>query len=346
MIIEKLSKANRMEWDNFARINNEAWLFHLSDWSEICQQACGQESFSFMIKNGRHGSVEAIMPLSLQRIKGFNILWSSGYGEFGGTVLDNDLSDEARQEVSTRAYEHLQDIAKECRADFAFIKLSPSQKADSLSQYYKNASVPAYLIDLSSRTEKLWSGLSVSCRNAIRQAEKKGVKVIRAEGENDIEDFYGLLKENFSRTKAKLIPREYFQSIWQRLGRDKGMANLFFAEYNGRRIAGHIIAKYKEGALYWSSGSKADIDKVRANNLIQWHAIQWSKEEGCKWYVSGEAFPKAHTKKEQGIDLFKKSFGGKISQLPLSVKVYNRKKYYIYRTLQGFRNQCTLLRYV
>jgi CelD/BcsL family acetyltransferase involved in cellulose biosynthesis len=347
MQIIPLTEANKAEWDRFVNISEDAWLFHLSDWTWVCQKAFAQDPFSFMLKSKNNGQVLAVMPLSLQRVKGFRIFLSARFGGYGGISLAPNLGKRHKKKILQKIYDYVAFIAKKNKVDFTQITLPPLAIANLpgigmnvnplVFNRFKDILKYVYLIDLNKDIKKLRKGLSISCRNAVRQAEKKGVRIVRAEKQSDIRDFYEMLKETFLRTGAKLLPYKYFELIWLYFGVHRTIANLFFAEYKGERVAASIIGKFRKGAHYWSGASKTDAEKLRPNNLLQWHAIEWAKREGCMWYESGEAHPQTNNEKEQRLDLFKRSFGGGIYHLYQGIQIYNRSKYYLFRFLKNIR---------
>jgi lipid II:glycine glycyltransferase (peptidoglycan interpeptide bridge formation enzyme) len=62
------------------------------------------------------------------------------------------------------------------------------------------------------------------------------------------------------------------------------MAQPFIAEYEDKPIGAIIVVHNGERALYMYGASTSKERKRMPNHLLQWEAIRWAKEVGCKIY--------------------------------------------------------------
>lgn len=343
-----ITKDNRKEVHDFVLMSPDAWLFHLYDWGEICRQAFGQQPLSFILRD-ENGKLMGLTPLALRKELGFRILLSAGFGGGGGIALSPDLSKKRRRKALQRCYEEIDSLARKHRVDYIQITIPPTaesnfpgsrSKVNPLLYWgYQDTSRCVYLLDLSKDMDEIWMNLSVSCRNEVRQAQNRGVQIERAQGEDDIDEFFDMLVETLKRTRAGQFPYPYFRLIWDHWGGERDWVNLFFATHNGNRVAGAIIGKFKKGGVYWSAASRAEYHTLRPNNLLQWECIRWLKAEGCRWYEIGDAYLFPKSPKERGLDLFKRSFGGDVHYLYQGIIVYHPWKYHLLRYLLNFRDK-------
>ncbi len=179
---------------------------------------------------------------------------------------------------------------------------------------YENTLGQTWMIDLRPGKDVIWGNMEKRARNAIRKAEKSGVVIHQASNEDDIKIYYDLHCKTYHRTGVKPHPRTYFEAIWKDFI-SRGMANAFFAEYNGQVVAAENFAVYKNAAVYWTGATNELGLAVQASSLIQWSAIQWMISQGIEWYETGEGFPNLLSGKLKGLSDFKKSFGGELFPL-------------------------------
>ena len=351
MQIIELTKGLKEEWDKVAFSSNDAWFTHLYDWIEMIEKVLNLTSYSFFVKSD-NDEVLGIFPLFLQKrkiLKLFNLTtFISSIRGGGGPAIVPDIGQKQRKKVLDAMFEYIDQLAEEKDVDWFFAfppDLAPAnlpplkQNVNPLIFHgFKDVSTQTYLLQLNRSIDELWTNLDKKCRNAIRKAEKEKIEITKAEDLSDIEDYYKIHVETYNRTGVKPHPFEYFKSIWEYFG-TKGIANFFFAEYKGERIAALNVGAFKTGVVYWTSCSKTDYMHLRPNNLLQWHAIKWAKEKGYQWYESGETFPNTKDEKLKGLTLFKKSFGGDIYPLYKGLKVYKPYKRIFYEFAENIRDE-------
>lgn len=341
--IVPMTKNEGGDWDDFVTKTPLSSLFHLYDWSKICEEAFDQENLSFSIKDNE---ILALIPLSLRKHRGFRYLMSSGFGGYGGVLMSKSLKNRDVIKINDIIHDHVDNLCKEKKIDFFQWVQSPFIAENLISDGLGLQSMHArnfndkkrflYMIDLSKDENELWKDMESRSRGAIRKAEKNGIKITGPYSEGDgIERFYEIRSDSIKRSKAKNIPFEYYRLIWERLGR-KGFARLLFAEYRNKKIGVVLLGVFKNKVFYWSGGSVGSSLNLGQNNLLQWHAINWAKRKGYKWYEVGEAHLLSGSKKQTGLDRFKNSFGGKAYIFYEWTKVYNFFKYKSYLTVKDF----------
>ena len=83
-------------------------------------------------------------------------------------------------------------------------------------------------------------------------------------------------------------------------------------------MAAAMMVASSQTACYLYGGSNAEAFQCAANHLIQWHAIQWAKEQGCATYdlwgipqrTDVADGPLEAPAEMAGLIRFKKGFGG------------------------------------
>jgi lipid II:glycine glycyltransferase (peptidoglycan interpeptide bridge formation enzyme) len=290
-----------------------------------------------------------------------------------GPLLSYENEEKAKEQLKILT-EKIKPIAKEERAVFLridpLIEIEnaanpPVHQSTHLSVYqptplFKSLSFrPSHLgfqpedtliIDLTKTNEEILKQMKEKGRYNIRLAERKGVRIIEADPQNQklfaqqIQNYFEILQETTSRDKfyghgigfyknmvEKLSPTKHELKSLKRdparafskdpsLTREnlkKGFAKLYLAEYEGTTLAGIIVTFHKNTAIYYYGASSNAHRNLMAPYLLQWHAMMQAKKYGCtKYDLLGIAPP---TKKDEfgpkhhpwrGVTEFKRKFGG------------------------------------
>lgn len=167
------------------------------------------------------------------------------------------------------------------------------------------------LINLSPSLDDIMAALNQKARNAIRRAERDGatVEAVKPTAANCYK-FYELLSAT-AENKFGIHPFEYYEKSWKDYSA-AGMGQMFFA-YSGKDV---IAAAYSivmgEKSVYKDGASVRERPIYGASHLLQWHVIQWAKQQGSKIHdlYGVPASDKVDDKSDPyyGIGTFKRSF--------------------------------------
>ncbi len=169
-------------------------------------------------------------------------------------------------------------------------------------------------IDLTKPDEQILSEMKRKGRYNISLAEKKGVRVVAISdgkfSKKDIDDFWRLSQETTDRDKFSGHEESYYEKFLKNL---KEYAVLFFAEFEGKRVAGAISTFCGEKAIYYfgASSSHPETRPLMAPYLLQWEMMKYAKKKGCKRYDFLGIAPEGDDHHPYaGISEFKWKFGG------------------------------------
>ena len=201
------------------------------------------------------------------------------------------------------------------------------------------------VVDLSHSEEQILANMKKGTRYSVRSAGKNGVEVVKDNSPEAIEQFWGMIELVIQRNKFWHRPKEYVVSSWQALF-DAGMADLFFAEHEGDRLAGLLAITMGHKYWYLSGASTDEKKKLNASHLLQWEVMKWAKERGATYYDMVNV-PHPDELREghpmSGIYKFKAGFGGEIADFigcydlpvkPRPAKLWNRIEPVYYRLHQ------------
>jgi lipid II:glycine glycyltransferase (peptidoglycan interpeptide bridge formation enzyme) len=167
------------------------------------------------------------------------------------------------------------------------------------------------IIDLTQDLDVIWENMNKSsCRYSINRAKRDGVKVRLNQ---NYEEFYEI---NYSFRKNKGLPTGSGEiEIWNKY------ATLFVAEFDGEILGGNLFLE-DENTIRWLLGAskRLEVKKEKAtlmgnaNRLMIWEAINYAKEKGIKEFDMGGYYTgKAKDEQKERINVFKRSFGGKLT---------------------------------
>ncbi|MBN2854223.1 peptidoglycan bridge formation glycyltransferase FemA/FemB family protein [Patescibacteria group bacterium] len=161
------------------------------------------------------------------------------------------------------------------------------------------------LIDLSLSEEEILKAMSQKTRYNIRLAAKKGIEIVEAgsELEKEFKEFWRLMKLTSNRDGFKIHSEAHYRNL---LTSSEGIIKLFFAEFEGQKIATGLFAFYGDKVIYLHGASDNEFRNLMAPYLLQFEIIKKAKADGFKFYdfygIDAEKWP--------GVTRFKKGFAG------------------------------------
>jgi hypothetical protein len=171
------------------------------------------------------------------------------------------------------------------------------------------------VLDLNEKPEDLRFGSARAHRRniwAVSKAKRMGVQVRPAETEADLRAWYPLYLETMRYLAVPPRSFRFFNGLWEIL-RPRGFMSLLLAEQDGigrRLVAGSVFLMLGHTAFYAFTGWRRADHSLRANDLVQWHAIQDARGQGFRYFDFGEV-----AGGQQGLVAFKAKWGGQPRQL-------------------------------
>jgi len=166
------------------------------------------------------------------------------------------------------------------------------------------------VIDLTQDLDVIWGKMSKSsCRSAIKRAEREGVEILVNQ---EYETFINL-NRNF-RTDKGLPPFDVDVDFMKNYG------TLFVSMINGTIFGGQFYLN-DDSHMRWLLGASKRLESTdniksligAANRLMIWEAIQYAKTAEIGTFDMGGYYTgKIPDPQKEGINHFKKSFGGEI----------------------------------
>jgi len=207
--------------------------------------------------------------------------------------------------------EDIREIA--VRNEAGWIRIEPQEMSDlknvkgQVSKTRKNHQpAETLMIDLRKDLDEILAGMKQKTRYNIRLAKKKRVKIKISKNKDDLEIFWKLMQETASRDGVAFHNKQYYQKMFKSVPREN--LELLIA-FSGDVPVGAVIISFFGGVATYLHGASSDEHRnLMANYLLQWRAIERSKEKGMMKYDFFGIAVSLNQKKWSGITRFKTGF--------------------------------------
>ena len=260
-------------WDNFVATQPRAHLLQLSRWGEL------KSRFGWRARTIALGPPGAIQAGALVLMKPLPLrLGLMAYVPMGGYAPD------------AARYSHLwHAIQAETKA--ALLKIEPGHAgaADELGLAKagfrpspQTVQPPRTLvIDISHDDEEIMRRMNQGTRRKIRKSFRSELDYAQG-GRDDLEPFNRLMRQTGERNAFGVHNAAYFKAVYELFMPEYGA--LLLARHAGELLAAIMVFALGDTAWYLYGASSRAKGNLYAGYGIQWAAIQWAKERGCRYY--------------------------------------------------------------
>jgi peptidoglycan pentaglycine glycine transferase (the first glycine) len=165
-------------------------------------------------------------------------------------------------------------------------------------------------IDLRASEAEILAKMKPKGRYNVRLAQKHGVAVIEDTSDQGVVDFLRIQRRTAVRQGIETKPPSYFRNLVRQVSASHKIS-VFFAEYNGRRLATALVVYFGRRATYFFGGSLGVHRHVMAPYLLHFEIMRRAKALGYEWYYLWGIAPEDEPDHPwQNISIFKRKFGG------------------------------------
>jgi len=181
--------------------------------------------------------------------------------------------------------------------------------------------------------ETLLGQMHQKTRYNVRLAQRRGVSTtIAPVNDESLAQFYALLVDTSARNEFEIHTADYYREFFNQFGDSSA---LIFAEIEGKPVAGVAVVSFGDEAIYMYGASSTRDRAHGAGFLVQYEAMRWSRDRGCKRYDlwgipaeepsstrvdDGDRIAGTSGSDWRGLYEFKTRFGGTIVRYPLPVE--------------------------
>ncbi|MGC4077547.1 MAG: GNAT family N-acetyltransferase [Rubrivivax sp.] len=170
-----------------------------------------------------------------------------------------------------------------------------------------------YIVDLRLTDTEQRASFHQKWRYHLNKADKAGLTFERAEAER-LPEFTALYEQMVDRKKFPDHSAYGTMPALMAMDNPTLRPELFFVRHDGRIVAGAIIFKAGDRAVYLYGATSAEALELRAGYFLHWHIIRWLRDNTpARWYDLGG------TDGFHGLHQFKKGMVGErgvISPVP------------------------------
>jgi peptidoglycan pentaglycine glycine transferase (the first glycine) len=181
------------------------------------------------------------------------------------------------------------------------------------------------VINLSPEPEQILSAMHHSKRKNIRQALKRGIKVVE-QSEDGLRSFHGLMCELCKRRNTTPNPADanFFIELWKRF-RPKGWIRLFFAMHGSEPVSAALAFTFGDWFRVWKIGWSGQHGNFKPNEALWWQMILSARQDGYRFFDFVEINPEEagrlagdglEENRFETVTSFKLSFGAESLLLP------------------------------
>lgn len=304
------------KWENFISKNSESTIYHHPEWFKALKSEYNQEIIRLVCQD-KEGEIKGVMPITFTKGFPFGLgglpavkrLSSLPRTPIGGPI---SFDEKAKKLLLEAAVQKLKE-----KKDYTLQIKSMDPKLNELVNSL--VALPwrlSYIKNLPNDPEKLRFGNSRNhsrIKWSINKAIKSGVEIKCAESEEELKKWFVLYNATMRWHVVPSRSYRFFKGLWDSM-KPKGLMTLLLAvQKNAERekiLAGSVILKYNKTVFYAFNGRDENELAHRPNELIQWHAMNDSINEGYSVYDLGEV-----ASDNEGLDKFKSKWDCEIQQL-------------------------------
>jgi len=291
-------------WNTFVAKNTESAFYSLYnqfEWGEVLNDAYDYERYYLVAE--RNGEFVGCFPLIHvpSRVFGDKLIClpftDHGCGPsvaLGDTETLDVLLDEARKLAMRLGVDYI----KVCSPP---VWMLPNFFEFGYEQVYDYCTL---ILELDSSVDDIWVSMDKSVRNAIRKAEKSGVRVMMDDSRNFVEDTYRIHLDNMKKLGTPPHSKSFFDAMWRRL-QSKGLLRNYTAKYDGKTISAITVFPHRESVRWGTGVALTDYRRFNPISLLLWEAVKWAKQQGYRTFDFGGSRPNS------GNFVFKRGWLGK-----------------------------------
>ncbi len=299
-------------WDEYANSFVRSTFINSWTWGEF-QRSLGVTFLPYAIFD--RDSIEGLIPIKLINAKRGRYLHIQH-----GPLIEWDNKKKVSEMMS-----FLQKLAQEQRA--SLIRMSPllddNEQNRSLLKSLGMRPATAHevdaehtlVLDLTMSEKEILDQMRKNTRYYIRKAEKIGIKTEIVSDLSKFDIFWEIFIDAVKRNKWVAYSRSYIENEFKTFAQE-GKAKMFLSSYNGKYISAAIFTYFNEQSFYHHSGSLTQFRDIPSTYALQWEAIKYAKNNGCREHNFWGVVGKDDTQHPwYGLSLFKRGFGGSERQM-------------------------------
>jgi len=278
MDIQIINPITYPAWDDILISCPDYTFFHSSAWAKVLNETYHYTPKYFAVLED--GALPGLIPV--MEVKSY-LTGKRGvslpFTDYSDAIINNGIS-------FKNLFDHIAEYGES--HGWKSFELRGGQNLPRLAS--TSSTYSRHILNLSYKTEEVFSGFSYSTKRNIKEAIKKGVRVEVSQALDSIQEFYRL--NCITRKRHGLPPQSFsfFKKVHEHII-SKTLGFVVLASYEETVIAGAVYFYYGEKAFWKYGASDKRFHRLRPNNLVLWEAIKWFSQNGYKSICFGRTEP-------------------------------------------------------
>ncbi|MCP4538172.1 MAG: GNAT family N-acetyltransferase [Chloroflexi bacterium] len=294
-------------WQQFVDQHPQGNLFHTPEMFQVFRRAEGHRpDFWAAIEGGR--TLALLLPVQVT-LKGGLLRYLTTRAVTYGSVL-YDPSPLGREALATLLRTYVRKVSRgvlftEFRnlSDLSTVQPTLNECSFAYEDHLN------YLIDVARPSDEILQSFSKRTRKQIRRGLRRGeVTIEEITTREQVSLCYDLLCQTYAAAQVPLADRSLFESAFDVL-HPKGMIRFVLARVGDSYVGSSIELLYKDNVYGWYGSVDREYSRYNPGELLMWHILQWSAQNGYRVYDFGGA---GKPDEEYGVRDFKAKFGGEL----------------------------------
>ena len=193
-------------------------------------------------------------------------------------------------------------------------------------------------LELDGDLEGAWKNLNREARQKVNKARKQDIRIFAAETDEHLRQYYQVRVETARRNGVR--PPHLDSVLGARpIYMAADMAAVFLAEHDGQIASGQMLSVFNGnvhlGGVCYSDYAQSH--NLNANDLMQWHVVEWATARACRRIDWAGYTPEPATPKEAGINRFKAKWGGTVLPYRSYTRTCGAKRQRVIGWLRGLK---------
>jgi hypothetical protein len=295
------------QWLDFVAGNPQSNVFHTAEMFRVFAQTEGHRPLLWATVDGEGNPLALLVPVQITLMGGFLRPFTTRAVAYGSVLCAP--GPEGREALATllRAYSR----PAQGRPLFTELRnlsdLSGIQPILQENGFVHEAHLN-FLIDLGRPVDEIWSSVHSNVRANVRKARRKGVVVQEVTSLAQVPVVYELLTEAYERIRIPLTHRSLFEAAFKVL-HPRRMVKFYTAWVEDTCIGVGVHLLHKKVIYAWYGAATRDYASYKANDLLNWHVLEWGAQNGFDCFDFGGA---GKPDEDYGPRQFKAKFGGEL----------------------------------
>lgn len=330
-ILTGIETVGRDHWTNFLEGHPHATIFQSPEMYDLFKETPNFEPIVLALESA-DGALKAILlSVNIKDYKGLIGNLTKRTVIYGGPLITPD--DEKPEELADQI---LRALIKAVEKYSLYIQFRNSYDTVSIFPSFQKNSFRAEdhlnLFVTTSDSERTYFNISKSKIRQEKKGFKSGAEVVLASSEEEICDFYLILKQIYKEKVKKPLPdRSFFLTFFRAMQQGK-LGIILLAKYNGIIIGGMVcpVTPGKTLNEWYVCGLDKEYHDIHPSVLLTFGAIKYALKKGIPLFdFMGIGIPD----KPYGVRDFKIRFGGKTVNYGRYIRINNPYLYPIGKAL-------------